>query len=88
MYSIKDFNILPKKNSSASLHKKREGGKESDLVSGGGGEVSQKRSADLAVALRDKSRLDLRFQPRCNITGWNERGQDGVENHAHKPRAL
>lgn len=39
MYSIKDFNILPKKDSSASLHKKREGEKESVLDGGCGGEV-------------------------------------------------
>ena len=39
MYSIKDFNILPKKDSSASLHKKREGDKGSDLVRSGDGKV-------------------------------------------------
>lgn len=35
MYSIKDFNILPKKDSSGSLLKKREGGKDSALVGWG-----------------------------------------------------
>lgn len=41
MYSIKDFNILPKRDSSAGLHKKREGGNPLWLAGGGAAMVTK-----------------------------------------------